>query len=163
MKIDRADAFIVYRQQNIQNVSVASYSNPVCTHLSLIIVCNSRIWSFKGSSLSCGPMLSWLTWWLVESLRSEFDRTAGLLLANRTCFIGSSWPLLMLFICWLWHGILSYLLTVLPQMLPGLSLDRATHLLTHDVWQRRKRVLPCARTLAFKVKNLRFALLPRRE
>lgn len=89
---------------------MVSPNTPVCTHLSLIMVCNSRIWSFKGSSFSCGPMLSWLTGQLLESLGSEFDKTAGLLLANRTCFIGCSWPVLILFICWLWHGILSYLL-----------------------------------------------------
>lgn len=83
-----------------------SPNTPVCTHLSLIIVCNSRIWSFKGSSFSCGPMLPWLRGQLLESLGS------GLLLANRTCFIGCSWPLLILFICWLGHDILSYLLKV---------------------------------------------------
>ena len=79
----------------------------VGTHLSLMMVCNSRIWSLRGSSLSCGPRFSWLGS-VAASLGSEPLSTAGtpLLLANRTCFTGWSWPLVTLFICWLWHGIL---------------------------------------------------------
>lgn len=98
----------------------------VCsTHLSLIIVCNSRIWSFRGSSLSWGPMLSWFTACMVSSPASRAGSTAGtvlllllLLLANRTCFIGCSWPLLTLLSCWLWHGILGARLRVSLQICP---------------------------------------------
>lgn len=131
----------------------------VWTHLSLIIVCNSRIWSFKGSSLSWGPRLSWLTGSMVASFGSELDSTAGalllLLLANRTCFIGCSWPLLTLLNCCLWHGISSMRLRlrVFPQnvyLKP--FLDRATHLTDglYAAWQRGQRVLPLAWTVVLR-------------
>lgn len=111
---------------NVSLCEIVGEDRGVCsTHLSLIIVCNSRIWSFRGSSLSWGPMLSWFTACMVPSPASRAGSTAGtvlllllLLLANRTCFIGCSWPLLTLLSCWLWHGILAARLRVSLQSCP---------------------------------------------
>lgn len=80
----------------------------VKAHLSLIMVCSSRIWSVRGKSFSCTGGSGFTAASHSFSKESPSEPSPW---AKRTCFTALCWHLLPHATCLLWQGMLFHLTT----------------------------------------------------